>query len=93
MYKAICDALHRELEMLDEKYSGGKVQVNSSDLETIDKVSHALKCMKTVEAMEGSSEWDGDSYARGRSRVTGRYISREADGSGYYPRYESERRY
>ena len=91
MFEGICEALHREMEMLDEKYSNGKTPMNSSDLEHIDKMAHALKSLKTYEAMEGNSGYDGfysrDSYARGRSRMTGRYISRE----GYPP--TDERRY
>lgn len=86
MYEGICDAIHRELDSMDERLSSGKTPLNSQDLEHIDKMAHALKCLKTYEAMEGHSEYDG-SYARGRSRTTGRYISRDE-----YPR-EYDRRY
>ena len=82
MYHAICEAIQAELDKLDQKYSGG-AQVTSQDLKDIDMMSHALKCLKTYEAMEGNSEYDGGSYARGRSRTTGRYISRD---DGYEPR-------
>ena len=93
MYHAICEAIHKELDQLEDKYSGG-AQVTGQDLEHIDKMFHALKCLKTYEAMDGNSEYDGsykgsyDSYARGRSRTTGRYISRD-DGydSRDYRRY------
>jgi hypothetical protein len=86
MYHAICEAIQAELDKLDQKYSGG-AQVTSQDLKDIDMMAHALKCLKTYEAMEGNSEYDG-SYARGRSRVTGRYVSRD-DGydSREYRRY------
>ena len=85
MFDGICDALHREMEKLEDKYTSGNVQMNGQDLNDIDKIAHALKCLKTYEAMEGSSEYggsyrgsyDGGSYARGRSRTTGRYISRD----------------
>ena len=46
-------------------------------------MAHALKSIKTYDAMLGHSEYDGGSYARGRSRTTGRYISRD---EGYEPR-------
>lgn len=82
MYHAICEAIHREMDKLEDKYSGG-AQVTSQDLKDIDMMAHALKCLKTYEAMEGNSEYDGGSYARGRSRTTGRYISRD---DGYEPR-------
>ena len=89
MYHAICEAIHKELDQLEDKYSSG-AQLTAKDLEDIDKMGHAMKCLKTCEAMEGNSEYDGgsyrgsyDSYARGRSRMTGRYISRD---EGYEPR-------
>ena len=89
MFEGICEALTREMELLEEKYSSGKASLNGSDLEHIDKMAHALKSLKAYEAMEGSSGLDSgysrdsyDSYARGRSRTTGRYMSREG---GYPP--------
>ena len=88
MFEGICEALYRELEMLDNKLQGGKAPMNSQDLENIDKMAHALKSLKAYEAMEGESEYEGGSYARGRSRTTGRYVSRDdysRDGS--YRRY------
>ena len=95
MFDGICDAIHREMEMLDNKYSEGKTNLNGQDLEHIDKMAHALKSLATYEAMLGSSEhgsYDGGSYARGRSRTTGRYISR--DGGPGYSEYEGNyRRY
>ena len=85
MFEGICEAIHREMDALDEKYSSGKNQMNSQDLEHIDKMAHTLKSLATYEAMKGNSEYDG-SYARGRSRTTGRYISRDGYDSrdGYY---------
>ena len=77
MYEAICDAIHRELDVMDEKLASGKTTLNSQDLEHIDKMAHALKCLKTYEAMEGHSDYD--SYARGRSRTTGRYRDEYSD--------------
>jgi len=90
MYEGICDAIHRELEVLEEKYSKG-TQLSGQDLEHIDKMAHALKCLKTYEAMHGHSFDDG-SYARGRSRVTGRYVSMEGDRGNGIP-YDGYRRY
>lgn len=87
MFDGICEALHREMEQLDEKFANG-APMNAQELEHIDKMAHALKSLKTYEAMEGNSEYgsydsyDG-SYARGRSRTTGRYISRDGNYSGY----------
>ena len=85
MFDGICEAIHREMDVLEEKYSKG-TQLTGQDLEHIDKMAHALKSLKTYEAMEGHSEYGGSydgSYARGRSRTTGRYVSRD----GYEPEY------
>ena len=86
MFEGICETLHREMEMLEEKYSNGKTPMNSQDLEHIDKMAHALKSLATYDAMKGNSEY-GDSYARGRSRMTGRYISRDDYSRDYDRRY------
>lgn len=88
MYHGICEAISRELETMDEKYSNG-APLNGQDLEHIDKMAHALKCLKTYEAMEGNSEEGSydDSYARGRSRTTGRYVSRDNYSRDSYRRY------
>ena len=89
MFDGICEALHREMDVLEDKYSNGKATMNPQDLEHIDKMAHALKSLKTYEAMTGNSEYDGGSYMRGRSRTTGRYISRD----GYESRDDGYRRY
>jgi len=89
MFEGICEAIHKEMDMLDDKYAKG-TQLSGADLEHIDKMAHALKSLATYDAMKGNSEYDGGSYARGRSRTTGRYISRD---DGYDSRDGSYRRY
>ena len=88
MFDGIVEAMHRELEHIEQKLSDGKTSMSNSDLDDVDKLAHALKCLATYEAMKGNSEYggsyDGRSYARGRSRTTGRFISRDG-GSEYYP--------
>lgn len=98
MFEGICEAIHREMEELDKKYQSG-AQLNPKDLEEVDKMAHALKSIAGYEAMKGNSEgggsydsYEGGSYARGRSRMTGRYISRDGgyesrEGGGSYRRY------
>ena len=92
MFEGICEALHHELDQLDEKYSKGNGQLTMQDLETMNKAAHTLKSIATYEAMKNGSEYggsyDGGSYARGRSRMTGRYISR--DSRDYEPYRDSE---
>ena len=86
MFDGICEAIYRELEELDEKFSKG-AQMNGQELEHIDKMAHTLKSLATYEAMEGNSErgsYSRGSYARGRSRSTGRYVSRD-EGPMYDP--------
>ena len=88
MFDGITEAINREMERLDEKYASGSNQMNNTDLNDIDKMAHALKSLATYEAMKGHSEYGGSydgSYARGRSRMTGRYISRDGyrDGDPY----------
>jgi hypothetical protein len=82
MFEGICEALHREMDQLNEKFANG-AQMSGQELEHIDKMAHALKSLATYEAMQGSSEYDGSSYARGRSRMTGRYVSRDGGYDGY----------
>ena len=53
MYPAICDAIHRELEQLEDKYTGG-AQMTGQDLEHVDKMVHALKSLATYEAMKSA---------------------------------------
>ena len=70
MFDVICDVLHREMETIEDKYADGKTPMNGQDLEHIDKMAHALKCLATYEAMKASES--------GRSRrPSGRYYEPE----------------
>ena len=51
MYEAISDAILRELDILEDKYSDGKIQMSGQDLEHIDTMAHAMKCLATYDAM------------------------------------------
>ena len=81
MFENIENVLCAELDKINEKYQDGN-EISSGDLHTVDTIFHALKSAETYKAMkdydDGASE---RSYARGRSRVTGRYMSR--DGGSY----------
>ena len=65
MYRAIYDAIHRELAMLDERFASGN-SINAAELEMIDKAAHALKCLATYDAMTEETERRKryDSYRR-----------------------------
>ena len=56
MFEGIFEAIHREMDALEEKYSSGVNPMNSQDLEHIDTMAHALKCIATYEAMVGGRE-------------------------------------
>ena len=66
MFDIICDALHREMEKLAQKYDDGN-ELTSQELDHIDKMAHALKCIATYEAMRGDGE------PRPRKRYYSRY--------------------
>lgn len=82
MYENLENAMCEELEKMNEKYKNGQ-EISSGDLQKADLIFHALKSAATYEAMKGESGYDG-SYARGRSRTSGRYMSR--DSRSYTPR-------
>lgn len=62
----ICEALFEELSDYSRKIEKSD-DMSASDLETIDKLSHALKSIKTTIAMMESDEEDGNSYRGGNS--------------------------
>ena len=66
MYNGIMDALHRELSMMDERYASAKTPMTGQDLEIVDKVAHAMKCIATYEAMQNaeSRRYERDYYRR-----------------------------
>ena len=53
MYEGICATIRQELDELDEKYDLEDARMTAQDLDHIDKMFHALKCLKTYEAMTG----------------------------------------
>lgn len=74
-----------ELEKLDAAYAN-KSEFTEADARKYDMLAHALKSLLTAEAMEEAKEMRedyGESHARGRNPMNGRYISREPDP--YYP--------
>ena len=63
MFEGICEAIHRELHKMDEKYSNG-TQLSETDLKDINTMAHALKSLATYEAMD-------EAYPRNRGRERG----------------------
>ena len=92
-YKELEEMLCDEIDKIAERG-----ELNGSSLESLDKLAHTLKSLKTVDAMDDYSEdggydHDGMSYARGRRGAKrdsmGRYSSERYYNEGRYP----ERRY
>jgi hypothetical protein len=61
MFEGICETMHHEMDLLEDKFQDGNA-MSEKDLEMIDKMAHALKCLATYEAMKGCG--DEGSYAR-----------------------------
>lgn len=62
----ICEALFEELSDYSRKIEKSD-DMSAGDLETIDKLSHALKSIKTTIAMMEADEEGGNSYRGGNS--------------------------
>lgn len=76
----------REMLMDELKSITSKGELTAGSLETVDKLTHSIKSIDTICAMEEAGEYsyDGMSYARGRGRnrdSRGRYSS---EGGGSY---------
>lgn len=65
----LCEALTEELEEYSKKIEKSD-GMSAGDLEAVDKLSHALKSVKTTIAMMESEE-DGNSYRDGNSNRGG----------------------
>ena len=69
----ICETLADELSKTNEKLRKAGGELSAGDLDYVDKLTHALKSVKTTKAMmeaedDGYSGYDGNSYARGGNR-------------------------
>lgn len=76
-----------ELRKLDSMYAD-KQEFSEADAKKYDCMMHGLKCQLTAEAMMEAEEpeMEGMSGRRGRSSVTGRYVSRDG-GQSYAEGY------
>ena len=73
----------KEIETIEEKYRANPTaEMTVQDLDKLDKLYHALKSKATYDAMKEAEEYEGESEGtstrRGRSNVTGRYVSRNS---------------
>jgi len=86
-YEHLEEAMCKELEKLDKKYSGETGEMSVQDAEKADLLYHALKSAATYHAMKDADGWEekdasGRSYRRGRDSM-GRYVSGDMGYSGY----------
>ena len=86
-FHELCESISKEISNANEDIKAKNGKMSAGDLETIDKLTHSLKSLKTavamMEAEDGNSNYDGGSYyyndgrsyARGRNsyKYTGRY--------------------
>lgn len=82
-YRELEEMLCDEIDRITERK-----ELNSGSLDMLDKLTHSLKSIKTIEAMEGYSEdgygYDSMSYARGRGRNARRDSMGRYAGDGRY---------
>lgn len=88
MFENITHKLYRELEKMDEKYAAENKEFSIADIEVLDKITHTLKCLHTIE--DGGMSRDGYYSRRGRDSM-GRYTSRDVEPGRDYPMYERGR--
>lgn len=85
----LCEVLSEELHEVKEKLHGGNM--SSGDLEYIDKLTHALKSVTILKAMEEGESYDEAAY-EGRSNRRGRSYTRSnrrrRDSMGRYSKDE-----
>ena len=84
IHETILKNVCKEISLLAEKIqkTGG---MSEQDLDKLDKLYHVKKDMLTAKAMVDAEEYEngGLSETRGRSPMTGRYVSRDGYDQGY----------
>lgn len=87
----LCEIVEEQIGKAVKELESDPGKLPMQDAEYLDKLTHTMKSIKGVMAMEGA----GSSERRGRNRM-GRYVSREGasydedDSSEWYPRYAYE---
>ncbi len=84
----ICETLMKEMDKANEKIRMGGGEISSGDVEYLDKLTHAVKSVKTTIAMEEASyddggSYEGGSYESGRGGRGGRSNRSYEGGSSY----------
>lgn len=87
----MCEILADELSKTNEKLEKSGGQISAGDIEYIDKLTHAIKSIKTTKAMmesEGGASYGmgGHPYGRGGSYARGGRMNAKRDSMGRYSR-------
>lgn len=94
--KKICDTLNRELEHANEKISRAGGNITGDDLSYIDRLTHAIKSVKTTIAMMEADGGESGYYMPARMYGSS-YRDSYRDGDSYrrdsMGRYSSRRSY
>lgn len=86
-YELVMKHLCKEICRIAEDMQKNQ-RMTSQNLDDLDKMFHLKKGMLTCKAMEDEyEEEDGFSGRRGRSRTTGRYMSRDTEAQSYADGY------
>ena len=92
--KKICDTLNRELEHANEKISRAGGNITGDDLSYIDRLTHAIKSVKTTIAMmEAEDEGESGYYMPMYGRSYGDRSYGMRDGNSYARRRDSMGRF
>ena len=92
--KKICDTLNRELEHANEKISRAGGNITGDDLSYIDRLTHAIKSVKTTMAMmEAEDEGESGYYMPMYGRSYGDRSYGMRDGNSYARRRDSMGRF
>ena len=92
--KKICDTLNRELEHANEKISRAGGNITGDDLSYIDRLTHAIKSVKTTIAMmEAEDEGESGYYMPMYGRSYGGRSYGERGGDSYARRRDAMGRY
>ena len=92
--KKICDTLNKELERANEKISRAGGSITGDDLSYIDRLTHAIKSVKTTIAMmEAEDEGESGYYMPMYGRGYGDRSYGMRDGNSYARRRDSMGRF
>lgn len=81
--KKICDTLNRELEHANEKISRAGGNITGDDLSYIDRLTHAIKSVKTTIAMMEAEDEGESGYYMPHTGYNGRSYANSRGGKSY----------